>query len=153
MPSNASGLFQAGGQWENFSTPNRDLRLLIAMDAVLGFPDKVATSPGDFKISGLNSPDKIGKELQYFLDQMVSEQFITYQRSDGTSKKLTLREILDRREAFEIAYNPNDGIEIRWGAPEKSEERASCKRKAPVSQFEKMVSLRKWFRKRLHPPT
>jgi len=43
------GIFQAGGQWEDFSTPNRDLRLLIAMDAVLGFPEKVASSPDDFK--------------------------------------------------------------------------------------------------------
>jgi hypothetical protein len=47
MPSNANGIFQAGGQWEDFSTPNRDLRLLIAMDAVLGFPDRVAGSPED----------------------------------------------------------------------------------------------------------
>jgi hypothetical protein len=153
MPSNASGLFQAGGQWENFSTPNRDLRLLIAMDAVLGFPGKVATSPNDFKISGLTSPDKIKKELQDLLDQLVSEQFIAYQRMDGSSQKLTLREVLDRKDAFEMAYNPNDGIEIRWGAPEKSVERSSCKRKAPAAQFEKMKALRKWFHKRLHPPT
>ena len=41
MPSSAAGIFQAGGQWEDFSTPNRDLRLLIAMDAVLDFPDRV----------------------------------------------------------------------------------------------------------------
>ena len=54
MPSSAAGIFQAGGQWENFSTPNRDLRLLIAMDAVLGFPDLVAGSPERFKISGLS---------------------------------------------------------------------------------------------------
>jgi hypothetical protein len=153
MPSNAAGLFQAGGQWENFSTPNRDLRLLIAMDAVLGFPEKVVLFPGDFKISGLTSPDKVKKELQDLLGQMVSEQFITYQRTDGSSQKLSLREILDRKEAFEMAYNPNDGIEIRWGAPEKSVERSSCKRKAPASQLERMKSLRKWFQKRLHPPT
>ena len=31
MPGSANGIFQAGGQWEDFSTPNRDLRLLIAM--------------------------------------------------------------------------------------------------------------------------
>jgi hypothetical protein len=41
MPSSATGIFLAGGQWENFSTPNRDLRLLIAIDAVLDFPDLV----------------------------------------------------------------------------------------------------------------
>ena len=48
MPSSAAGIFQAGGQWENFSTPNRDLRLLIAMDAVLGFPDHGCQFTGGF---------------------------------------------------------------------------------------------------------
>ena len=54
MPSSAAGIFQAGGQWEDFSTPNRDLRLLIAMDAVLDFPDLVVRSPEDFNISRLS---------------------------------------------------------------------------------------------------
>jgi hypothetical protein len=64
-----------------------------------------------------------------------------------------MAEILIRRDAFEMAYNPNDGIEIRWGAPEKSDEMAKCHRHAPSSQLEKMKSVRTWFNKRLHPPT
>ena len=68
MPSSAAGIFLAGGQWENFSTPNRDLRLLIAMDAVLDFPDRVAQSPEDFKLSGSLSSEEIKKKLQSFLD-------------------------------------------------------------------------------------
>lgn len=153
MPSGAVGIFQAGGQWEDFSTPNRDLRLLIAMDAVLGFPDHVAQSPGDFKISGSTSPGQIRNELQSLLDRKVSEMSISYTRSDGSKQKLTLGEILERRDAFEMAYNPNDGIEIRWGAPENSEERAGCHRHAPPRQLDTMRSVRPWFHKRLHPPT
>jgi len=133
MPSNAAGIFLAGGQWENFSTPNRDLRLLIAMDEVLNYPK-------------LN-------ELQSVFNRKSSELSITYTRSDGSIHKLTVAEILNRRDAFEMAYNPNDGPEIRWGAPENSEERAMCKRRAPGSQLEKMRSVRTWFSKRLHPPT
>jgi len=49
MPSNANGVFLAGGPWEDYSTPNRDLRLLIAMDAVIAFPGRVAGSPEDFR--------------------------------------------------------------------------------------------------------
>jgi len=52
-----------------------------------------------------------------------------------------------------MAYNPNDGIEIRWGAPENSIEMARCRRHAPLYQAEKMRSVRMWFNKRLHPPT
>jgi hypothetical protein len=153
MPSGAAGVFLAGGQWEDFSTPNRDLRLLIAMDAVIDFPDLVARSPQDFKISKLISPEQVKKKLQSVLSQKISELSINYTRTDGSTQKLTIGEILGRRDAFEMAYNPNDGIEIRWGAPENSSERAGCRRHAPPSQLDKMRSVRIWFSQRLHPPT
>lgn len=151
MPSSANGVFLAGGPWEDFSTPNRDLRLLIAMDAVMGFPARVANSPKDFKVSG--SPEEIKSKLQALLDKTVADLTITYTRSDGSSQTLTLAEILQRREAFEMTYNPNDGAEIRWGAPEGSAERSTCRRQAPASQQKTMQAVRKWFSKRLHPPT
>jgi hypothetical protein len=153
MPSGAAGIFQAGGQWENFSTPNRDLRLLIAMDAVLDFPDLVVRSPEDFNISGISSPEQVKKKLQSVLDHNVSELSISYTHTNGSLQKLTIGEILKRRDAFEMAYNPNDGIEIRWGAPVNSDERAMCHRHAPSNQLETMRSVSIWFHKRLHPPT
>jgi len=153
MPGGTSGVFQAGGQWEDFSTPNRDLRLLIAMDAVLDFPNKIERSPDDFKLPMLQSPEHVKKNLEELLAKKLSELSITYTRSNGTEQRLTIAEILKRREAFEMAYNPNDGVEIRWGAPENSEERSTCKRRVPASQLEKMQKVRLWFQKRLHPPT
>jgi hypothetical protein len=153
MPSNASAIFEAGGQWENFSTPNRDLRLLIAIDAVLDFPDLVTRSPEDFNISGKNSPGQVKKKLQSILDQKVAELNISYTRTNGAIQKLSLRKILERKDAFEMGYNPNDGIEIRWGAPENSDEMASCRRHTPSYQLERMISVRTWFHKRQHPPT
>jgi hypothetical protein len=153
MPSSAAGIFQAGGQWEDFSTPNRDLRLLIAMDAVLDFPGLVARSPEDFNISKQLSPDQIKDMLQSVLDKEVFRLSISYTRSDGSLQNLTVGELLKRRDAFEMAYNPNDGIEIRWGAPENSAERSSCRRHCPPNQLEKMQMVQSWFIKRLHPPT
>ena len=153
MPGGTAGVFQAGGQWEDFSTPNRDLRLLIAMDAVLDFPDKVLRSPDDFKLSKLSSAQNVKKNLEDFLAQKLTELSITYIRTNGAEQKLTLGEILKRREAFEMAYNPNDCIEVRWGAPENSEERSTCHRHVSEGQLEKMRSVRGWFKKRLHPPT
>ncbi|HBL76359.1 MAG: hypothetical protein A2W90_08470 [Bacteroidetes bacterium GWF2_42_66] len=153
MPSNAAGVFQTGGQWENFSTPNRDLRLLIAMDAVLDFPDRIVRTPEDFDISSFTSPEQVKKKLQTILDEKVSELSISYTRTDGSLQKLTIKEILARRDAFEMAYNPNDGVEIRWGAPENSDERSTCRRHTPSYQLERMRSVRKWFTNRLHPPT
>jgi len=153
MPGSPAGVFQAGGQWEDFSTPNRDLRLLIAMDAVLDFPDKIVRSPEDFKLPVLQSPEKVKKNLDELLANKLSELKITYTRTNGSVQTLTMAEILKRRDAFEMAYNPNDGIEIRWGAPEKSEERSTCKRRVPPAQLARMNAVRVWFNKRLHPPT
>jgi hypothetical protein len=44
MPDGAA-IFETSGAWEDFSTPSRDLRLLIAIDVVLRFPDRVARRP------------------------------------------------------------------------------------------------------------
>ena len=44
MPDGAA-IFETTGAWEDFATPSRDLRLLIAMDVVRGFPDRVARRP------------------------------------------------------------------------------------------------------------
>jgi len=153
MPSSANGIFQTGGLWEDFSTPNRDLRLLIAMDAVLDFPERVAKYPADYNLSKLTSTEEMKEKLQSLLAEKVAELSISYTRTDGSEQKLTLKEILDRRAAFEMTYNPNDGAEIRWGAPENSEERATCKRHAPSNQQSTMQKVRKWFSQRLHPPT
>lgn len=153
MPSGIAGIFLAGGQWEAYSTPNRDLRLLIAMDAVLGLPERVVSTPGNFDIPRDVSPEQIKEKLQTVLEKKGAELAITYIRSDGTEQLLTVSEILKRREAFEMAYNPNDGIEIRWGAPEGSDEKSTSRRRAPSGQLEKMRTARPWFQKRLHPPT
>lgn len=153
MPGRAAGVFQTGGIWEDFSTPNRDLRLLIAMDAVIDFPDKVERSPDDYKMSVLKSPEGVKKKLEEILKKKLNELSITYIRSNGAEQILTLSEILKRRDAFEMAYNPNDGAEIRWGAPEGSEEQSTCKRHVPAGQLKTMQTVRVWFQKRLHPPT
>jgi len=153
MPGGTSGVFQAGGQWEDFSTPNRDLRLLIAMDAVQDFPNRIVRSPDDFKLPMLQSPEHVKKNLEALLAKKVSELSITYTRSNGSKQTLTIAEILKRKDAFEMAYNPNDGAEIRWGAPENSEERSTCKRHVPANQLATMNKVRIWFQKRLHPPT
>jgi len=153
MPSGANGVFLAGGPWEDYSTPNRDLRLLIAMDAVLGFPDRVAAFPQDFKISGRKTAEETRQSLRSMLEKKVAGQTVSYTRSDGSMQELTVAEILLRKDAFEMAYNPNDCPEIRWGAPENSPERSTCRRTAPPYQRKTMESVRKWFQQRLHPPT
>ena len=62
-----------------------------------------------------------------------------------------MSDVIGRLEALEMGYNPNDGIEVRWGAPEGSEELAACRRRAPEAQRTKMRRYRRWFRERVFP--
>lgn len=146
-------VFISTGPWEDYSTPNRDLRLLIAMDTVNEFISKVLRQPEKYKIKKGESLEAVKKKLEKLSNSLASELSITYRRSDGSPWRLTVREILDRAEALEMGYNPNDCVEVRWGAPAGSPEMSTCRGRAPRNQIEKMEKLRVWFKKRLHPPT
>ena len=153
MPVGGSAVFQTTGQWEDFSTPNRDLRVLIAIDTVLGFPDKVLKSPGAYGLPAGRKAEKAREDLLALGKKRAAELTITYIRTDGEPQVLTLAQVIDRKETFEMGYNPNDCIESRWGAPAGSAEAAACRRHAPAYQVERMRAMRQWFRARLHPPT
>jgi hypothetical protein len=152
MPNGAS-IFETTGAWEDYSTPARDFRLLIAIDVVRGFPDHVAKRSDRFAIPGGKSAVDLKRELQGVLASELSSRKITYTRSDGSAWTLSLRDVVDRAADFEMAYNPNDCAELRWGAAENSDEASTCKRHASQAQRAKMSSdYRGWFRDR-HWPT
>ena len=88
--------------------------------------------------------------LRLFQAELAKRRF-EYTRSDGTTWTLTLADVVDRARAMEVAYNPNDCVEIRWGAPEGSDERATCTRRAPAEQQSRMEKYRAWFAKRERP--
>jgi len=152
MP-NGPSIFETSGAWEDYSTPARDFRLLIAIDVVRGFPDRVIRRAARYAMSKGKSVDEVKGELQGVLASELASRKISYTRSDGSQWTLSLKEVLDRATQFEMAYNPNDCAEVRWGAPDNSEEASTCKRHAPQAQRAKMSSeYRTWFRER-HWPT
>lgn len=152
MP-NGSSIFATTGAWEDYSTPARDLRLLIAIDVVRGFPERVIRRAPRYAIPNNKSIEDVKSELQGVLASELASRKISYTRSDGSQWTLSLKEVVDRATHFEMAYNPNDCVEVRWGAPEGSEESSTCKRHAPQAQREKMSSkYRTWFHER-HWPT
>ncbi len=146
-------IFETTGAWENFSTPARDLRLLIAIDLVRGFEAKVARNPEVYLESG-QSLDDLKAELSKTRADMLANPALrfTYTRSDGSEWSLGVAELLERARALELGYNPNDCPEIRWGAPEGSDERKTCRRRAPPLQQRKMAAYRPWFEQRQRPP-
>jgi hypothetical protein len=152
MP-NGPSIFETTGAWEDYSTPARDFRLLIAIDVVRGFPDLVIRRAARYAMPNDKSIEDVKSELQGVLASELASRKISYTRSDGSQWTLSLKEIIDRATHFEMAYNPNDCAEVRWGAPENSEEASMCKRHAPQAQRGKMSSeYRTWFHER-HWPT
>ena len=150
-------IFETTGAWESFSTPARDLRLLVAIDVVNGFADKIRRQPEVFGVSP--GPDQEAR-MQAVIDRIETAKAaqledpryrFSYTRSDGQPQELGLGELLARAEALEVAYNPNDCPELRWGAKPGSAEAASCKRKAPADQRAKMDRYRVWFHERRRP--
>ena len=151
MPDGAA-IFETSGAWEDFATPSRDLRLLIAMDVVRGFPDRVARRPERYAMPKGKSVADVRAELERVLASELAARKFSYTRSDGSQWTLALKDVLDRAPDLEMAYNPNDCVELRWGAPDKTEEASTCKRQAPSAQRAKMAEHRAWFHERRRPP-
>jgi hypothetical protein len=150
MPDGAS-IFETTGAWEDFSTPARDFRLLIAIDVVRNFPDRFVRRADRYAIPAGKSVTDMKNELQGLLASELASRKVIYTRSDGSQWTLSIKDVVDRATDFEMAYNPNDCVELRWGAPENSEEASTCKRHAPQTQRAKMSNYRVWFRERHWP--
>lgn len=149
MPSGAA-IFQTLGPWEDYSTPSRDMRLIIAINVLADLPEKILRHPELF-VLGNQSPAQAKAQIEQHHAQRILESSIRYTRSDGSPWELSLADVLARKAAFEMAYNPNDCAEIRWGAKADTAEYATCRRHAPAEQRTKMAQYRAWFREARRP--
>ena len=104
MPDGAA-IFETTGAWEDFATPARDLRLLIAIDVVRGFPDRVARRPERYAMPKEKSVADVKAELQSVLASELAARKFSYPRSDGSSWTLALKDVVDR------ARRSRDGVQ------------------------------------------
>lgn len=151
MPEGAD-IFETTGEWEDFATPSRDLRLLLAIDVVRGFPARVARRLDRYAVPAGMSSAVVRDVLEKQLDRELRTRSIVYTRSDESPFTLTLAEVLARSARLEMAYNLNDCAEVRWGAPDGSEESKTCRHHAPDDQRARMDEVRGWFHDRRRPP-
>lgn len=142
-------IFLTEGPWEDYSTPSRDMRLLIAIDTVVGFPEAVRRRPDRFRLPEGATLDAVLEDLGTRRDALLAERRFDYTRSDGSTATLTLADLVARAPAIEIGWNPNDCPEQRWGAA--GDEASTCRRHAPASQRAAMDEMRAWFHERRRP--
>ena len=149
MPS-GTAIFQTIGPWEDYSTPSRDMRLIIAINVLDGLPEKIVRHPELFVMNGMN-PEEAKAEIEQHHAKRIQERRISYTRSDGSQWELSVAEVLARKRSYEMTYNPNDCAEMRWGAEPGTEEYSTCRRHAPAEQHKKMEQYRVWFREARRP--
>ena len=149
MPEGAK-IFETIGPWEDYATPSRDMRLLIAIHVLETLPVRIVERPELFNL-GARKPAAARAEVERQAAAAIEKTGIEYRRSDGSPFRLTVADVLGRKAGFEIAYNPNDCVEIRWAAPEGSAEASTCKRRAPEAQRARMAELRSWFHEMRRP--
>ena len=144
-------IFETTGPWEDYSTPSRDMRLLIAMKVLADLPERIRRHP-ELYVLRSEGATAAAARVERLHAQSIRERFITYSRSDGSPWRLSLAEIYQRTPALEIAYNPNDCVERRWGAAPGTPEYGTCRRRSPAEQRERMEEYRLWFREGRWPP-
>jgi hypothetical protein len=149
MPLGAA-IFETVGPWEDYATPSRDMRLLIALRVLADLPGRIRRYPELFLLQGARAEDAAGRVARLH-EHSLDADGIQYRRTDGSPWPLTLRDIYARRRALEIAYNPNDCVERRWGASEETPDLATCRRQAPKDQRARMEAYRVWFRDTVRP--
>jgi hypothetical protein len=127
------------------------MRLLIAMKVLEGLPERIRRYPELFVLRG-ETPASAMARIERLHARRLGERSITYSRSDGSPWRLSLADLYARRAAFEVAYNPNDCVELRWGSTTGTPEAATCRRQAPSEQRARMEEYRHWFREARRPP-
>jgi hypothetical protein len=145
-------VFETKGPWEDYATPSRDMRLLIAIDTVRAFPERLQRKPARFGVAAGAELDTLLARVKAELARELGRRRFAYVRSDGSRFELSVQQVIDRSKALEVAYNPNDCVELRWGAAEASPELSTCRRRAPDEQRRLMESHRSWFANRRRPP-
>ena len=89
-------IFETTGAWEDFATPSRDLRLLIAIDVVRNFPDRVARRPERYAMPQGKTVAEVKAELEGVLATELATRKFSYPRSDGSPWTLSLKDVVDR---------------------------------------------------------
>jgi len=144
-------IFETVGWWEAYATPSRDMRILIALKVLADLPERIRRHPELYVLRG-ESAERAAARIEGLHNQRCRERFVSYTRSDGTPWRLSLAEIYARRAGLEVAYNPNDCVERRWGAAPDTPDFATCGRQAPSEQRRRMEEYRPWFHEARRPP-
>jgi len=125
--SASENIYQANGRWESWSSPSSDVDRKNKYNYVgERLEEMVESFPnGFFDYSGFSGKEEVAKKLLTEKEKLFGGEIISYVSSSGKKFDLSLVDVEQR--LFDLSFDPNHAPELRWGAPEGSEERENMK--------------------------
>ena len=153
MPDGAE-IFETTGAWEDFSTPSRDLRLLIAIDVVRGFPARVARRPERYAMPRGRNCASVGgraRERSSTASSRHGSIDVHPHRRLARSRSRWPR-CVARSGALRDDLQPERLRGDTLGRAASGAESLDVPRAAPAEQKARMETYRAWFHERRRPP-
>lgn len=128
-----ANIFQAHGRWETWSSPSSDVdrrnKYFYLADWLDYAIRQYGLVPEFIDTAGLEryaikSQADLAAALLAEKNRIFAAHRMTYTNSAGDPVPLTLLDIEER--LYDLSFDPNHPPELRWGAPEGSEERATA---------------------------
>ena len=127
-------IFQASGRWETWSSPSSDVDRRMKYFYLADWMDNAITwfqsAPKLVDLTGfepyaIHTQEDLAKAVIAEKNKLFEEKILCYTNSAGKKIPLTLTDI--EKRLYDLSFDPNHPPELRWGAPEGSEERATAK--------------------------
>ena len=110
-------VYDAVGDWENYSSPSRDLRLRLSM---LNIPEQVRNYIQLLRDDPTQLATEYGSERELGLALLEQKERLfrelTFQYIDSLGQPVTLTLYDVETSLFRLSFDPNHVPELRWGA-------------------------------------
>jgi hypothetical protein len=110
-------IYYATGDWEDFATPGRDIRLRLSF---LHIPERAKNYVEMFRhhreslAGGYQSERKLAADLLRTKERLFKQLRFIYRDRGGAEVSLSLAELEPR--LFRLSFDPNHSPELRWGS-------------------------------------
>lgn len=147
-----SNIYDDVGEWEDFSTPSRDLRLRLSM---LHLPQLIASyvrmleEEPDRLMTPYRSPEDLADALFSLKRHLFETMSFTYANSRGDRVSLSLGDVEER--LFDLSFDPNHAPELRWGAKGAELETATRERTRYFAGYKQQQFWRNRLEKKQGP--
>ncbi len=116
-------IYGAIGEWEDYSSPGRDVRIRAVFRGAFAYVIKTMelAGSGSSRLKYAVEPWELFKEYRRIWDDHSKNTLcqFEYTNSNGEKVDLTMEDVADR--LFDLSFDPYHCPEIRWGARPNSE--------------------------------